>query len=146
MTESERPIIVGMFLDRNDAQRAVNELRRTNFREDQIGIVTRYEGGIPAAEVPSADAATHSKIVEGSAVGAATGAGIGAIDAQAPGYIGPHSGQSTWIYFHWPQCLISPPITLVFQDGNSQAKFSPNNPPYNTITFPTAPPLTISHW
>ena len=75
-----------------------------------------------------------------------TGAGIGAIDAQAPGYIGPHSGQSTWIYFHWPQCLISPPITLVFQDGNSQAKFSPNNPPYNTITFPTAPPLTISHW
>jgi hypothetical protein len=79
MTTIRRPVIVGTFLDRADAQRAVNELRRANFREDQLGIVTRTEAGIPHAEVPSADAATHSKIVEGTAVGAATGAGLGAV-------------------------------------------------------------------
>jgi hypothetical protein len=81
MTPSERSTIVGVFVDRADAQRAVNDLRRANFREDQIGVIARTERehGIPPAEVPSADAATHSKIVEGSAIGAATGAGIGAL-------------------------------------------------------------------
>jgi hypothetical protein len=79
MTESQRSTIVGVFADRGDAQRAVNELRRTNFREDQIGVVSRTEHGIPSAEVSSADAATHSKVAEGSAIGAATGAGIGAL-------------------------------------------------------------------
>lgn len=81
MTPSERSTVVGVFVDRADAQRAVNELRRANFREDQIGVISRteHEHGIPPAEVPSADAATHSKIVEGSAIGAATGAGIGAL-------------------------------------------------------------------
>jgi hypothetical protein len=79
MTNNRRPIIVGTFLERVDAQRAVNQLRQANFREDQIGIITRTEAGIPPAEVPAADAATHSKIVEGTAIGAATGAGLGAV-------------------------------------------------------------------
>jgi hypothetical protein len=81
MTPNERSTIVGVFVDRADAQRAVNELRRANFSEDQVGVIgrTEHEHGIPPAEVPAADAATHSKIVEGSAIGAATGAGIGAL-------------------------------------------------------------------
>jgi hypothetical protein len=79
MTENERATIVGVFTDRSDAQRAVNELRRDNFREDQIGVITRTEHGIPPAEEWSADTSTHSKVAEGSAIGAATGAGIGAL-------------------------------------------------------------------
>jgi hypothetical protein len=80
MSTNPRSTIVGLFADRSDAQRAVNELRRANFREDQIGILIRGEHhGIPPAEVPSADAATHSKITEGAAIGAATGAGIGTL-------------------------------------------------------------------
>jgi hypothetical protein len=79
MNDTSRPVIVGLFLDRCDAQRAVNELRRSNFREDQVGVVSRSAAGIPPAEVPAADAATHSKIVEGTALGAASGAGLGAL-------------------------------------------------------------------
>jgi hypothetical protein len=79
MNNHERTTIVGVFVDRNDAQRAVTDLRRSNFREDQIGVIGRGEHGIPSAEVPAADSATHSKVVEGSAIGAATGAGIGAL-------------------------------------------------------------------
>jgi hypothetical protein len=80
MTSSDRATIVGVFADPGDAQRAVNELRRVNFREDQIGVISRTtEHGIPSAEVPTTDQATHSKVVEGTAVGAATGAGIGAL-------------------------------------------------------------------
>jgi hypothetical protein len=79
MADEARPVIVGLFLDRNDAQRAVNDLRQAGFREDQIGVVSRTVAGIPPAEVPAADAATHSKIVEGTAIGAAGGAGLGAL-------------------------------------------------------------------
>jgi hypothetical protein len=79
MNNNEHMTLVGVFVDRNDAQRAVNDLRRANFREDQIGVVTRTEHGIPSAEISSADTSTHSKIAEGTAVGAATGAGIGAL-------------------------------------------------------------------
>ena len=45
---NERPVVVGLFLDRNDAQRAVNELRRAGFREDQIGVVSPYGSRHPA--------------------------------------------------------------------------------------------------
>jgi hypothetical protein len=80
MSISDRLTIVGIFANRSDAQRAVNELRQNNFREDQIGVISPgTEFGIPAAEASAADAATHSKIAEGAAIGAATGAGIGAL-------------------------------------------------------------------
>jgi hypothetical protein len=79
MNLAEHSTIVGVFLDRNRAQRAVNELRRVDFREDQIGVITRTEHGIPPAEEWPADIATNSKVAEATAIGAATGAGIGAL-------------------------------------------------------------------
>jgi hypothetical protein len=79
MAASDRPTIVGVFTNHTDARRAVNDLRQANFREDQIGVISRGGEGIPPAEVPSADAATNSKIIEGAAIGAAAGAGIGAV-------------------------------------------------------------------
>lgn len=74
MTDSSRSTLVGVFTDRSAAQRAVNELRRANFREDQIGIVARSDNSTLAP-----DAAANSKVAEGAAAGAATGAGIGAL-------------------------------------------------------------------
>jgi hypothetical protein len=80
MSISNRLTIVAVFADRADAQRAINELRRDGFREDQVGVISPgSEYGIPHAEVASTDAATHSKVAEGAAIGAATGAGIGAL-------------------------------------------------------------------
>jgi hypothetical protein len=71
---TERNAVVGVFADRAQAQRAITELRRAGFREDQLGVVVRG-----ADMEPAADAATGSKVAEGSAIGAATGAGVGAL-------------------------------------------------------------------
>ncbi len=81
MTSSERAVLVAAFVDRDAARRAVNELRRANFREGQVGVLARREEehGIPSAEVPAADAATGSKVVEGAAIGVGAGAGLGAL-------------------------------------------------------------------
>jgi hypothetical protein len=68
-----RPAVVGVFTDRAAAQHAVNELRRANFGEDQIGVVGR--GGPD----PAPNEVTDSKAGEGAAAGAASGAGVGAL-------------------------------------------------------------------
>ncbi len=75
--------------------------------------------------------------------------GTGSIDTgvlTTGGGFGPHSGTSNWIHTHWPQCLISPPGSILFEDDNQQCTYSPEIPPYKTITFPTTPPLVISGW
>jgi hypothetical protein len=69
-----RPTVVGVFTDRAAAQRAVSELRRAGFREDQIGVVGRSD-----SDAAAADEVSGSKAGEGAAVGAAAGAGVGAL-------------------------------------------------------------------
>jgi heat induced stress protein YflT/uncharacterized protein DUF2382 len=68
--------VVGVFNDARMAQAAVEELRRVGFREDQIGVVTRGEQGETRATVTEG---TGSHWEEGAAIGAAAGAGIGAL-------------------------------------------------------------------
>ena len=76
MTTSTRThnTVVGVFDDARMAQAAVEELRRVGFREDQIGVVTRgVETGATVKE------GTGSHWEEGAVIGAAAGAGIGAL-------------------------------------------------------------------
>jgi uncharacterized protein (TIGR02271 family) len=65
--------VVGVFHDRQQALKAVEELKWAGFREDHIGVATRSEGE------PALDRNTGSKAAEGAAIGAVTGAGIGVL-------------------------------------------------------------------
>ena len=78
MDWSQRTTIVGVFSDRAEAQRAINELRRANFREEQLGVLSP-EGRTTVAGDAEVEQTTGSKVVEGAGIGAATGAGVGAL-------------------------------------------------------------------
>lgn len=71
--------VVGVFHDRQQAQRAVTELRRRGFSDQQIGVAHRDSdnGGSVADRLDDADDETYAS--EGAAAGLATGAGIGAL-------------------------------------------------------------------
>jgi len=70
-----RTTAVGVFTDPIEARRAVDDLKRAGFRDDQIGIITHKSDERHA----TTDQATGSKVAEGAAVGAAAGAGVGAL-------------------------------------------------------------------
>ena len=40
---AQQSTIVGVFEDRQQADRAVDDLRRAGFRDDQIGVAMRYD-------------------------------------------------------------------------------------------------------
>lgn len=79
MAKNPSDIEVGVFDERGAAQRAVEDLRRAGFTDDQIGVVARGEDtelrSAPADEPP----ATGSKWEEGAATGVVAGAAIGAL-------------------------------------------------------------------
>jgi len=75
MATTKRSTVVGVFADRTQAQRAVEDLRKAGFREDQIGVVTRNEEG----HATDTAASKGSKAAAGAATGAAAGAGVGAL-------------------------------------------------------------------
>jgi uncharacterized protein (TIGR02271 family) len=76
MKKNQRKTAIGVFADRQEAQKAVNELRRAGFREDQIGVAGRDGETITGAH-ETGDRGTNAGI--GAAAGAATGAGLGAL-------------------------------------------------------------------
>lgn len=65
--------IVGVFENQHDAQRFVTELRRSGYREGQIGVVSQQR----EQSVLPQDSGT--KVEEGAVAGLATGAGLGAL-------------------------------------------------------------------
>jgi len=67
---------VGVFQDRQQAQQAVNELRRAGFREDQIGVAARDGHPVEGAKDVQGKG---SKAAVGAATGVAAGAGVGAL-------------------------------------------------------------------
>jgi len=72
-----RNTVVGIFENHNQAQKAVDDLRRAGFKEDQIGIVSHDTSS--AGKGGTADqTATGSHAGTGAATGALAGAGIGA--------------------------------------------------------------------
>ena len=41
----QKSTVVGVFEDRQQADRAIDELRKAGFRDDQIGVAMRYDEG-----------------------------------------------------------------------------------------------------
>jgi len=71
--------VVGVFADHQQAQRAVNELRRMGFAEDQIGVARRDSDEDRGTLGAPNDAGDETYAGEGTAAGLATGAGVGAL-------------------------------------------------------------------
>lgn len=71
-----RSTIIGVFETRTQADRAVDELRRAGFREDQIGVASRDD---EVRTTETVDDATDSEAGTGALTGAIAGAGLGAL-------------------------------------------------------------------
>ncbi len=82
MTTTGRSTVVGVFEDRAAAERAIDELRRAGFNDDQIGYVVRDNRG------------TTDTVTGGQKTLAGEGAATGAIS----GGSGPRAcdGSSAW--------------------------------------------------
>ncbi len=75
-TTHKRTTAVGVFANREQAQKAVTELRRLGFRESDIGVASRDGEPVEGANEVS-DAGT--KTATGAGIGAAAGVGLGAL-------------------------------------------------------------------
>jgi uncharacterized protein (TIGR02271 family) len=77
MATTERPTVVGVFENRTEAERAVDELHRAGFRDDQIGYAAH--GGEAPEGSTDWQAAGPGEAGEGAAKGAVSGGIIGGI-------------------------------------------------------------------
>jgi hypothetical protein len=77
---AQQSTVVGVFDDRQQADRAVDELRRAGFRDDQIGVAMRYDAGdhTMGGAADAADAG-DSEAGTGTITGVLTGLGLGAL-------------------------------------------------------------------
>jgi hypothetical protein len=71
---TQRATVIGVFADHQQADRAVEELRRAGFRSDQTGVAARDVDNAYAAD-------KGTKVVIGAATGAVAGAGVGGLVA-----------------------------------------------------------------
>jgi hypothetical protein len=76
MTATERVTVVSAFTNRDDAQRAVNELRQAGFRNEEIGIATRNG---PAAAGALAVEDQGDRVASAATAGALAGGAGGAL-------------------------------------------------------------------
>ncbi|WP_437185908.1 general stress protein [Planctomicrobium sp. SH668] len=71
-TGSATDTVIGVFKDRSEAQRAIAELKRLGYTDEQIGVVSQHVEGEVLED-------SSTKVEEGAVAGLATGAGIGAL-------------------------------------------------------------------
>ena len=76
MASAKPSTVVGVFKEQDQAERAVGELRRAGFRDDQIGLVARDKKG---KKVVKGKAKQETYAEEGALTGAAVGAGVGGL-------------------------------------------------------------------
>jgi hypothetical protein len=78
---AQKSTVVGVFEDRLQADRAVDELHRAGFRDDQIGVAMRHDAGDVAVGDMTDDAADAdgSDAGTGAITGVLTGLGLGAL-------------------------------------------------------------------
>jgi len=82
MKAEQRSTVVGVFDDHRQADRAVAELRKAGFRDDQIGVAMRHSEGTAEAATAATGEETHagtgavSGIVAGLGLGALAGLGV----------------------------------------------------------------------
>ena len=85
---TERPVVVGVFSDRRELQMAVDELRREDFSEEQIGVAAHGEqtaGGTSLEEGETASEGAASGAVTGGVIGGLAGAAaVGVIPGIGP--------------------------------------------------------------
>ena len=75
---TKRQTVVGIFEDHQQAQKAVNELKRAGFTDAQIGVAGRnYDGASGTLTHDGDDQDSYAG--EGAAAGLAAGAGVGAL-------------------------------------------------------------------
>jgi len=78
MMKNQRDTVVGVFSDHQQAERAIDELRRAGFRDDQIGIARRRpEGEVTETTTGTESEETHAGT--GAIAGVVAGAGLGAL-------------------------------------------------------------------
>jgi hypothetical protein len=77
----ERSTVVGVFEKRADAERAIDELHRIGFRDDQIGFIWRGEDRTHTTTSHEDTAGDHA--ASGAVGGMVAGAGIGGLIAAA---------------------------------------------------------------
>jgi hypothetical protein len=70
-TKTQRSTVVGVFPSHDEAARAVTELKRVGFKDDEISLVGKNKDGKVKAE--------GNKAATGAATGAAVGAGAAAL-------------------------------------------------------------------
>jgi len=72
--------VVGVFSDRNQADRAIDSLLDSGFTRDEIGVITKDKATKQASvDVDDSTDDTAENAGSGAAVGAAAGAGIGGL-------------------------------------------------------------------
>jgi hypothetical protein len=74
MTAAVRTTAVGVFTERDQAERAVAELRSAGFRDDQIGVAVKKEEAPEEGPGPG-----ETKATEGGVAGAVTGGVLGGV-------------------------------------------------------------------
>jgi len=74
METTKQAAVVGVFDSQSDAQRAVQELKRMGFRDDEIGVAHKKDSTDPG-ETESGESYAST----GALAGVATGAGVGAL-------------------------------------------------------------------
>jgi uncharacterized protein (TIGR02271 family) len=77
MAAKQRSTVVGVFEDRQAADRAVAELKRAGFRDDQIGVAMRHTEGATGVTATGGTGETYAE--EGGVTGVLTGLGLGAL-------------------------------------------------------------------
>src|SRR6187399_3033994 len=70
---------VGVFPNRESAEKAITDLKKAGYRDEQIGLVARDASGKPV----KTDGAGKTNAGEGAAIGAAAGAGAMALGSLA---------------------------------------------------------------
>ena len=75
---AQQSTVVGVFEDRHQADRAVDELRRAGFRDDQIGVAMRHDEGEFDVE-DAADRPMSRTRGRARSTGALAGLGLGAL-------------------------------------------------------------------
>ena len=88
MANVESKTVVGVFQDRAQAERAIEELKRAGVQDDQIGFAVRASNTEGIA--PTGDAV--SKTVPGAVAGTAAGAGVGGLIGAAAALLVPGLG------------------------------------------------------
>jgi len=77
MTNQPRSTVVGVFTDHFQADRAINELRRAGFRDDQIGVAGRHAEAVSTSAATETEEGSHAGT--GALTGALAGAGLGGL-------------------------------------------------------------------